>query len=108
VITSVLSFFPQAESFEYMVAMEDCELWALAFDDFMAARRRFMEFNYVALDLLIRYYIQSEERLLGLRRTSAQEKMAFVTEHLGELLQRVPKKFVASYMDLAQSALSRR
>jgi CRP/FNR family transcriptional regulator, anaerobic regulatory protein len=74
----------------------------------MKARKDFLEFNYVALELLIQYYIQSEERLLSLRRTSAHEKMAFVTEHLGDLLQRVPKKFVASYMDLAQSALSRR
>lgn len=107
VITSVLSFFRQVPGFEYLVALEDCEVYALSFEDFMEARRRFMEFNFIALELLTRYYIQSEERLLSLRRTSAQEKLAFVTENLGELLLRVPKKFVASYMDLAPGALSR-
>jgi CRP/FNR family transcriptional regulator, anaerobic regulatory protein len=109
IITSVLSFFRQLNGFEYMVALEDTELYALSFDDFMRARRLYSEFNYIALDLLIRYYIQSEERLLSLRRTSADEKMAYVTEHLGELLQRgVPKKVIASYMDLAPWTMSRR
>jgi hypothetical protein len=107
VITSVLSFFRQKPSFEFIVAMEETELYALSFDDFMACRKRFLEFNFMALDLLTGYYMQSEERLVSLRRMSAQEKMNYINEHLSALAQRVPKRFLASYMDLAPWALSR-
>jgi hypothetical protein len=73
----------------------------------MACRKRFLEFNFMALDLLTGYYMQSEERLVSLRRMSAQEKMNYINEHLSDLAQRVPKRFLASYMDLAPWALSR-
>jgi CRP-like cAMP-binding protein len=106
-ITSVLSFFPQKSSFEFIVAMEDCCIYMLCYEDFQYCRRNFLEFNLIALELLASYYMQSEERLVSLRRMSAQEKIAYINERLGDLLQRVPKRFIASYMDLAPWALSR-
>lgn len=107
-VTSVSSFFRHAPSFEYIVALEDCELLAMTFEDFQAGRRAFMEYNYVSFEVLAGYYMQSEERLVSLRRASAAEKIKYIMDRHPDWMQRVPKKYIASYLDLAPEALSRR
>lgn len=107
-VAPILSFFQQVESYESLVAFEDCELYALSYEDMEYARRNYLEFNFIAFELIKRNYQQSEERLLIIRCRTAEERYALLRKRWPELLNRVPKRLVASYIDLAPSAMSRK
>ena len=107
-VAPILSFFQQVESYESLVALEDCELYALSYDDMEHARRKYLEFNFIAFELIRRNYLQSEERLLMIRCRTADERLAFLRERWPQLLERVPKKLIASYVDLTPSVMSRK
>jgi CRP-like cAMP-binding protein len=107
-VAPILSFFQQVESYESLVALEDCELYALSYEDMEYARRIYLEFNFIAFELIRRNYLQSEERLLMIRCRTADERLAFLKERWPQLLERVPKKLIASYIDLTPSVMSRK
>jgi CRP-like cAMP-binding protein len=107
VITSVLSFFPQRPGFEYIQALEDCELYGISWDDLQYIYRNFLEFNFISRVLTERYYMQSEERLYSIRRRTARERYNYLVERWPELVLRVKQRYIASYMDLGPGTMSR-
>lgn len=107
-VAPILSFFKQVESYETLVAFEDCELYGMSFEDLEDTRQRFVEFNFHAFLLITRNYLESEERLLMIRRRTANERYAILRERWPQLLERVPKRLIASYIDLAPSQMSRK
>jgi len=107
-VAPIVSFFKQVESYESLVAFEDCEVFSLSFEDMQYARKTYKEFNYIAFELIMRNYLKAEERLLIIRRRTAKERFALLRSGWPQLLQRVPKKLIASYIDLAPSQISRK
>ena len=107
-VAPIISFFLQVESYESLIALEDCELYAMSFQDFEDTRERFVEFNYHAFELIKQNYLESEERLLMIRRRKAEERYAILVDRWPQLLARVPKRLIASYLDLAPSQMSRK
>lgn len=108
VVSPIWSFFQQVESYEYVVAMEDCELYGMSYLDLEECRRQFPEFNFIAFELMKRNYLKSEERLFIIRGRTAAERYRILQERWPELLNRVPKKYIASYLDLTPWSLSRK
>ncbi|TDW96980.1 Crp/Fnr family transcriptional regulator [Dinghuibacter silviterrae] len=107
-VAPILSFFQQVQSYESLIAFEDCELYALSYEDMEYCRRKYLEFNFIAFELIKRNYLQSEERLLIIRRRTAEERYNLLRDRWPKLLQRVPKKHIASYLDLAPWSISRK
>ncbi|WP_018615709.1 Crp/Fnr family transcriptional regulator [Segetibacter koreensis] len=106
-IISVPSFFPQKPSYESIQALEDCSLLCLGYDELQKMYWNFLELNFVARVLTEKYYVLAEERLYSLRKHSAPERYAFLREKYPELIQRVPSKYLASYLGISEETLSR-
>ena len=104
----ILSFFSQVPSHESMVAHEDCEVFGISYDALEKGRKQFLEFNYVAFELIKLNYFTAEERLLIIRRRTARERFELLMQKFPLLVQRVSKKLLASYIDLAPSQMSRK
>jgi CRP-like cAMP-binding protein len=106
-MTDVLSFFSQQPSLVYIQALEDCELYGIAYEDIQFLYKTFLEFNFIGRVVTEKYYMQSEERLYSIRRRTARERYNYLVERWPWLLQRVPQKYLASYLDIGLRTMSR-
>jgi CRP/FNR family transcriptional regulator, anaerobic regulatory protein len=106
-IVSIDSFYNQVPSYEYIQALEDSEMFYISFDELEDTRRRFLEFNYIGWKLTTEYLILWTKQLYGIRMRLARERYQFLLDNHPELLQRVPSKYLASFLDLNQITLSK-
>lgn len=106
-IVSVESFFAQKPSYESIQALEDCTLLCLSYGELQGAYRTFPELNFIARVLTEKYYVLSEQRLYSLRKKRAAERYIFLRENFPELVQRVPSKYLSSYLSVSEETLSR-
>ena len=107
VIISVESFFTQKESYESIQALEDSLVYYITYDELQYLYRQFPEFNFIGRVLLQKYYTLSEQRLYSLRMQRSIERYNFLMENHPELVLRVPAKYLASYLGIDETTLSK-
>jgi CRP/FNR family transcriptional regulator, anaerobic regulatory protein len=107
VIVSVESFFKQQESYETIQALEDCLLYYITYDELQYSYRHFPEFNFIGRVLLEKYYMLSEQRLYSLRMQRSLERYEYLLENHGDLVLRVPAKYLASYLGITEVTMSK-
>lgn len=107
VMISVRSFYKRIQSEEYIEVLENSELHYLNFIDLQHIYYNFPEFNLIGRILTERYYILSEERNYNLRFNTAQERFEILKKNNPEIINRVPAKYIASYLGITEETLSR-
>ncbi|CAN5395780.1 Crp/Fnr family transcriptional regulator [soil metagenome] len=107
VIVSVESFFKQQVSHETIQALEDCILHSFNYDDLQKTYDTYPELNYHARLLTEKYYTLSEQRLYSLRMQRAHGRYEYLINNFPEIIQRVPSKYIASYLSITEETLSR-
>lgn len=105
--TSITSFHVQQKSFENIQAIEECELTGLHYDDLQYLYNNFPEVNVTGRKLLEKYYRDAEERAYIARLTEATSKYQRFIATKSFMLNRVPLKFIASYLGMTLETLSR-
>jgi CRP-like cAMP-binding protein len=106
-VTSIFSLDNPAPSIENMQALENSELLAITYDDLNQLYERFPEFNLIARKLLQHYYADAEKRAFIARLTKAENKYRnFLMMH-PSLANRIPLKYIASYLGMTLETLSR-
>lgn len=106
-IISVESFFKQKASYESIQVLEECTLIGIHYDELQDMYRRFPEMNFIARVLTEKYYTLSEQRLYSIRMQRAPERYKFLMNNFSELIQRVPSKYLSSYLSVSEETLSR-
>ena len=106
-ITSVISFFKQMPSYEFIQAIEPSEIYYINHANLQYIYNHFPEFNYIAREILQQYYCLSEERLLSIRNQTPKERYDFLMNNYPEIIRRVPANYIASYIDISIWTLSR-
>ena len=105
--TCITSFgLPQAAR-ENIQALEDCELWVLSLENLQYLYDHFPEANIVGRKILEKYYRDAEERAFIARLMEATSKYKHFIATKSDLLNRVPLKFIASYLGMTLETLSR-
>lgn len=107
VIISVESFFKQISSYENIQALEDTCTYFIDYNELQYLYQNFPEFNFIGRVLLEKYYALSEQRLYSLRMQTASERYYSLMQNFPEIIQRVPSKYIASYLGVAVETLSR-
>jgi len=107
VVSSISSLDAREPAQENMQAIENCELLALTYADFQALYIKFPEFNIVARKLLQKYYKDAEGRAFIARLTSAEKKYQLFLTRYGHLGNRIPLKYIASFLGITLETLSR-
>jgi CRP/FNR family transcriptional regulator, anaerobic regulatory protein len=107
VIISIESFYQQKVSYESIQALEDCVLYYVSFEELNAVYRAFAEFNFIGRVLTEKYYTLWAQQLYALRMHSAHDRYRWLMEHHAELVLRVPAKYIASYLGIDETTLSR-
>lgn len=106
VVISVESFFYQTKSYQSIQALNDSLLYYITYDELQYCFRNFPEFNIIGRVLTERYYALSEQRLYSLRMQRAPDRYNYLMKYHSELIQRVPSKYLASYLGIAEVTLS--
>jgi CRP-like cAMP-binding protein len=101
------SLFRQKKSLFNLQALEDCELYAIHYQDIETVLRKYPE----AMKLhqtFTEYYSRLKD--LKIRATSmltAKERYRYFEKHFPQLLNRVKLEYIASYLDLSRRSLAR-
>ncbi len=106
-VTSIYSLDNDEPATENMEAVEDCELLALTYADLNKLYQQFPEFNIVTRKLLQQYYKDAEGRAFIARLTNAENKYRYFLKKSSHLANRIPLKFIASYLGMTLETLSR-
>lgn len=104
---SVQSFFERKPGYEFIQAIESSTIARIHFDNLEKLYNEHIEFNYISRVITQQYFIKSELRLFLMRKQSAEERYVYFCENFPGLLQRVPLKYIATYLGLTLETLSR-
>ncbi|MBS1664118.1 MAG: Crp/Fnr family transcriptional regulator [Bacteroidetes bacterium] len=106
VIISVDSFFSQKPSYENIQAIEDTITYSIYYQQLQNIYRKYPEFNFIGRVLTEKYYVLSERRVYSMRRQRPKERYAYMLEHHGDLVNRVPVQYLASYLGIGRDSLT--
>ena len=106
-ILSVDSFYSRMPGYEYIETMEPSLISRIHYDSLEKLYAEHVEFNHIGRMITQLYFVRSEERLFMLRKHTAEERYEMFVEKYPTLLQRVPLKYIASYLGLTLETLSR-
>jgi CRP-like cAMP-binding protein len=107
VCVSVDSFYGQVKSYEYIRAEEDCEVFFITFDQLQALYQKYLEFNFIGRVLTIKYLLDLFRQLKDIRLLDTEQRYNALLKRDTELIRRFPKKFIASYLSMLPTSLSR-
>lgn len=107
ITTAIRSMSSNKPSDEFIQAVEECELVAIPFDAMQELYEKFPEMNKVGRLLLEEYYAASEERVYICRIPNAQSRYQHFVDSRPELANRIPLKYIASYLGMTLETLSR-
>lgn len=104
---SVISFYTRKPSYEFIAAIESSTLARIHSDDLEKIYLDFPEFNYVTRKWTEHYCSMSEQRLLLLRGQSTEERYNLFLDMYPGLSNRVPVKYIATFLGMNTETLSR-
>ncbi len=106
-ITSIYSYYNRKPGNEHIVAMEDTTLASLHYDDMQYLYKTHPAFNVIGRVITEKYLYMLESEVYNLRKQKAEDRYQFMVKHFPDLLQRVPLKYLATYMGMNLETLSR-
>lgn len=107
VVLSVGSFYSRTPGYEFIQALEETTIVRLHYDQLQRLYKEHLEFNFIGRVLTEHYYALSEQRLYLLRKQTAEERYRFFMDQYADLLQRVPLKYIATFLGMNLETLSR-
>jgi CRP-like cAMP-binding protein len=102
---SIDSFYDQSPSYEYIQAIEETEVWYISYTELERIYRDFPDFNRTGRIITQHYHQRWVRQLFVIRRQSAEERYKWMMAHQPEILLRVPAKYIATYLDIAEITL---
>jgi CRP-like cAMP-binding protein len=106
-VVSIDSFYDQVPSEDFIQALEDCELFYITHQELSYLYRNYIEFNVVGRVLTNKYLRIWHRQARNIRMLTAEERYLFLLKTQPELINRVPVRDLASYLDMSRETLSR-
>jgi CRP/FNR family transcriptional regulator, anaerobic regulatory protein len=107
IITSWVSYYHQQAGDEFIEALEDTTLACIRYSGIQQLYKDFPSFNIVGRKQTEYSLYTSELRTRMLRKHTAEEKYSFFLNQHPDLINRVPLKYIATYLGMNEETLSR-
>ncbi len=107
IVFEIGSFFQKTESKENYQALEDCAGWNLTFDELQLLFHSLPEFREFGRMILVKGFISFKNRTLSLINESAEQRYISLIKTRPEIFQKAPLKYIASYLGITDTSLSR-
>ena len=101
-ILCIGSFYSQMPGNEFVQALENSEFLSISYVKMQQLFRQFPEFNNIWRLLVQQSQHDTSATLSAIRMRTARERYLWLRQNQPELLLRVPGKFLASYLDIAE------
>lgn len=106
-VTSIRGLSMQHPSLENIQAIEPCDLIVAHYDALQYLYKQHIEVNIVGRKLLEQYYSDAEERAFISRIPNAGKRYQHFLETKSNLANRIPLKYIASFLGMTIETLSR-
>jgi CRP-like cAMP-binding protein len=106
-VSAIRSFFLKKGTQENVQALEDSIVLQFSRKKLDYLFDNYPEFNKFARKLLEQYYCDAEERTYINRLSNAELKYSYFLKTRGHLVNRIPLKYVASFLGMTIETLSR-
>ncbi|MEM9985472.1 MAG: Crp/Fnr family transcriptional regulator [Bacteroidota bacterium] len=104
--TAQQSFLYQFPAQEGIICLEDCSLWEMTSKLAMELLAQAFWANFIRkITQEVQY--NTEQLYLAMQNQTAEDRYREMLSHQADLIQRVPLKFLASYLGVAPQSLSR-
>jgi CRP-like cAMP-binding protein len=105
--SDLVSFFKRTPSKEYIQALTDCETWYLTYEDMQTNFHTFPEFREFGRLNIINHYSILKQRMLSMLQETAEQRYSYLINSNPEVLQNAPLKYIATYLGITDTSLSR-
>lgn len=105
--SDLLSFFNRAPSREYIHAITDCEAWYITYDNMQENFHALPDFREFGRLKLVNSYSVLKERMLSMLQETAEQRYSNLLDSSPEIFKNVPLKYIASYLGITDTSLSR-
>ena len=107
VAISTYSFFSQKPSLTNIQALEDVQAVVIKHTDLLKLFDQFHDIERLGRLIVEQYLVQIEEMKIILQTLSARERYEYMLKQKPEYIQRVPLKYLASFLGIQFETLSR-
>lgn len=107
VVFEVSSFFNRTISKENIQALTDCEGWYITYAQLNMLFHSLQEFREFGRSVLVKGFAALKVRMLSMITETAEERYAHLLQNNPKLFEHVPLKYIASYLGITDSSLSR-
>jgi CRP-like cAMP-binding protein len=105
--SDLLSFFKKTPSKEHIRALTDCKTWCITYEDMQANFHTIPEFREFGRLNIINHYGTLKQRMLSMLQETAEQRYSDLIKSNPEILQNAPLKYIASYLGITDTSLSR-
>jgi CRP-like cAMP-binding protein len=107
VVFEVSSFFNRSPSKENIQCLTDCEGWCITYEQLNALFHTLPDFREFGRSVLVKGFASLKTRMLSMITETAEERYAQLLKSDPEIFQRAPLKYIASYLGITDTSLSR-
>lgn len=102
-----LSFFRKTPSLETFQAITSCKTWVMNYETVQKYFHQVPEFREWGRMLLLSNFSKLQNRTINLIKSTAEQRYENLMNTKSELIQNVPLKYLASYLGITDTSLSR-
>jgi CRP-like cAMP-binding protein len=106
-VFEVASFFHHVPSKENIQALEHCKGWVITFDQLNLLFHTIPEFREFGRSILVQGFATLKTRMLSMITETAEERYAVLLKSNPEIFHKAPLKYIASYLGVTDTSLSR-
>jgi len=107
IVFEVTSFFNRTSSETYMEALVDCRGFRISYEQLNRLFHNKPAFRDFGRAILVREFMASKKRNYAMINQTAEKRYLNFTKTKPEILKYVPLKYIASYLGITDSTLSR-
>ncbi|MDP4247948.1 MAG: Crp/Fnr family transcriptional regulator [Bacteroidota bacterium] len=105
--SDLLSFFKRTPAKENIQALTDCQTWYITYDDMQESFHGIPEFREFGRLNIINQYGILQQRMLSMLQQTAEQRYSELVHGNPEILQHAPLKYIATYLGITDTSLSR-
>ncbi len=106
-ILSMRSYVEHKKSYEHIELLADCDLYELKIEKLQELYQQDIHIANWGRKLAEKELLKIESRMIAAELLSAKERYEALLSQFPSLVQRVPLKYIASYLGITQVSLSR-
>lgn len=107
IINSEISFLQQTPSQVFLEAIEPTTLLSLRYDKRQQLLIDFSKGEEMSRKMMEAMYVRKDERKNRMKRMTIREQFLYYIDRNPDMFQRVPQKYLASYLNIKPETLSR-